>query len=241
VQLVATATTPNRFAALQIYVDGVKVHEQTTTDLNRTLMLAGGQRHIAVKGWDNMGSFMSTVRITVPPNQFPVVSLAVTPTSGFSPVTVTASTAGSSDPDGAIASTTVNFGDGTVASVAPGGSASHVYSAAGTYLVSATVTDNNAAQSSVAASVNVVAPYVSISVPRHRAIGIAPIKVVASAHSGNPIAGMKIYVDDKLVYQTTASQINTYLKMARGTRRIIVQAWETNGTLISSSVTITVR
>lgn len=241
VQLVANATTPNQFAALQVYVDGVKVHEQTTPDLSRTLILAAGERHIAVKGWDNMGSFMSTIRITVPPNQLPVARLAVTPTSGPSPVTVIASTAGSSDPDGAIASTTVNFGDGTVTSVAPGGAVSHIYSSAGTYLVSATVTDNNGAQSTVAASVNVVAPYVSISVPQNRAIGIAPIKVVAAAYSGNPIAAMKVYVDDVAVYQTTASQINTYLKMVRGTRRITVQAWETNGTVIRASVTIMVR
>jgi PKD repeat protein len=172
-----------------------------------------------------------------------VARLAVTPSSGVSPVTVTASTAGSSDPDGAIASTSVNFGDGTVASVGPGGAASHVYVAAGTYLVSATVTDNNGAQSTVAVSVNVVAAHVSISSPLDGTTQKArsPIRVVATAHSGNPIAAMKVYVDDKAVYQTTASQVSTYVNMARGTRRITVQAWETNGTVIKASVTITVR
>lgn len=82
----------------------------------------------------------TTVTVSAPaPNQPPVAKLAVTPTSGNAPLTVSASTAGSSDPDGSIASTSIDFGDGTVVNAASG---SHTYNVAGNYTVKATVTDN---------------------------------------------------------------------------------------------------
>lgn len=74
------------------------------------------------------------------PDQPPIVALAVSPTSGSAPLTVNASTAGSSAPTGSIASTTINFGDGSATVSAA--SATHTYNAAGTYTVTATVTDN---------------------------------------------------------------------------------------------------
>ena len=58
----------------------------------------------------------------------------------------------SSDPDGSIASSSWDFGDGTTSTVA---SPSHSYAAAGTYNVTLTVTDNQSATNSVVHSVTV--------------------------------------------------------------------------------------
>jgi PKD repeat protein len=85
-------------------------------------------------------------------NQPPVAALSVTPTSGTSPVTVTASTAGSSDAGGSIASSAIDFGDGATAS---GPTATHTYTVAGTYTVRGTITDNLGATAAVTASVTV--------------------------------------------------------------------------------------
>jgi PKD repeat protein len=92
-------------------------------------------------------------------NQPPVAKLLVTPRSGTAPVTVSASTAGSSDPNpsGTIASTTISFGDGTVVKTTSG---AHAYTSAGTYTVTATVTDNLGLSSSATATVSVAAPQV---------------------------------------------------------------------------------
>jgi YD repeat-containing protein len=61
---------------------------------------------------------------------------------------------GSSDPDGSIVSYAWNFGDsGTGSGVAP----THVYTTAGTYNVTLTVTDNNGATASATASATVIA------------------------------------------------------------------------------------
>ncbi len=79
-----------------------------------------------------------------PTNQLPVAKLSVTPTSGSAPLTVTASTEASTDPDGTIASSRIDFGDGTVSNSR---SASHTYIGAGGFIVTATVTDNSGASS----------------------------------------------------------------------------------------------
>ncbi|HLJ28511.1 MAG TPA: PKD domain-containing protein [Candidatus Angelobacter sp.] len=89
------------------------------------------------------------------PNLPPVAVLSVSPSSGTAPLAVTASTAGSSDPDGSIASTVINFGDGS-ASVSAA-SANHSYRTGGTYTVTATVTDNLGASTTKTTTVSVMA------------------------------------------------------------------------------------
>jgi PKD repeat protein len=79
------------------------------------------------------------------PNAPPVALVGANPTSGIAPLAVTFSAAGSSDPDGTIASYAWTFGDGGSAS---GASAAHTYAAAGTYTAKLTVTDNGGATAS---------------------------------------------------------------------------------------------
>jgi PKD repeat protein len=55
------------------------------------------------------------------------------------PLAVAASTAGSTDPNSTIVSSSINFGDGTIVN---GSSATHTYNTAGTYTVIAIVKDN---------------------------------------------------------------------------------------------------
>src|SRR6266850_585581 len=242
VQIVATATTPNPLSALQLYVDGVKNYQQTSANLTKSVSLASGAHSITVKGWDTQGAFSANVKVTVlASNQPPVAKLAIGPLPAVSPANVSISTAGSSDPDGSIASTLVSFGDGTTASVAAGGSVSHVYPTAGTYTVSSTVTDNRGAQATATSSLNVLAPYVSLVAPANGASAPSPVRVVAAAISGNPIASMKIYVDGVAVYQTNAGKVDTAVSMARGTRRVTAQAWETSGNVLKTSISINVQ
>src|SRR5205807_3960004 len=103
------------------------------------------------------------------PNQPPVALLSVSPGAGIAPVAVTASAAGSSDPDGFIVGTVINFGDSSAPVSAA--TASHIYSVAGTYLVTATVTDNLGAISSQTATIVVAAP----NIPPVAALSVAPV------------------------------------------------------------------
>ena len=109
----------------------------------------------------------------------PVVKLALTPTSGIAPVTVTANTSGTTASDGSVASTSINFGDGTVAS---GASASHNYTIPGTYTVTATVVDNLGVSATATQAVTVTQnqpPVAQLVVSP--ASGVAPVAVTASA------------------------------------------------------------
>lgn len=105
-------------------------------------------------GKASVANKMSASASVTIPNQAPVAVLSVSPTSGPAPLTVTASTAGSSDPDGSIASSVINFGDGSPS--VNGTTATHTYSTAGTYTVTATVTDNLGASTSKTSTVSVV-------------------------------------------------------------------------------------
>jgi len=89
------------------------------------------------------------------PNQPPLAQLSVTPTSGQAPLSVSADASSSSDPDGTIASTKIDFGDGISESTA---TATHVFGTPGTYTVTTTVTDNDGLTANKTANVVVVAP-----------------------------------------------------------------------------------
>src|SRR3954468_10808588 len=192
---------------------------------------------------DNMGATASTSStITVQAattNQPPLAKLTVTPIIGTAALTVTASTAGSSDPDGTIASTKIDFGDGTVLSAASG---NHVYSMAGSYIVKATVPDNAGVSASASVTVTVAAanqpPVARLSVTPTS--GTAALTVTASATgSSDPdgtIASTKIDFGDGTVLTATSghhvySTVGSYIVKATVT--------DNSGASASASTTVT--
>jgi PKD repeat protein len=134
--------------------DGTVVNAATAT---HTYSASGTYTVTATATDNNNLSSTATATVTVAASlQPPTAKLTVTPTSGTAPLAVSASTAGSTDPNtgGSITSTTINFGDGTVVNAA---TASHTYNSAGTYTVTAKVTDNNNLSSTATATVVVSA------------------------------------------------------------------------------------
>jgi PKD repeat protein len=106
---------------------------------------------------DNLGATgtdqaMVTVTGTGGGGNQPPVAHANGPYTGSAGGPIAFSAAGSSDPDGSIASYSWTFGDGGTAS---GASPSHSYASAGTYTATLTVTDNQGASASDPATVTV--------------------------------------------------------------------------------------
>lgn len=100
------------------------------------------------------GALTDTFNITAgitPPNQPPVAAF----TEACTDLSCSFNGGSSSDPDGAIASYSWNFGDSTSSS---GVTPTHPYAAAGTYPVTLAVTDNAGATATVTRSVTVTAP-----------------------------------------------------------------------------------
>lgn len=186
---------------------------------------------------DNMGATATKAQTVTITNRAPNVVLGVTPGSGYAGVQVTATTAGSVDPDGTIASTVIDFGDGWVST---GISHTHQYSNAGTYTVKATVTDNMGAVSTATTTIVIAPATVAITLPATHATTTTPLKVIAAALSGRTVTSMTLYVDGAAMYTTSGSNMSVSVALKLGTRVLKVNALDNTGRLITSSVTVTV-
>lgn len=178
----------------------------------------------------------ATVSVTNP--QPPVAKLSVTPGSGSVPVTVSASTSASTDPQGSPLTSMINFGDGTSAA---GPTASHTYSTPGTYTVTATVTDALSLSSQATASVSASSPgSITVSQPANNATVHAPIHVVASGTAPSGVAALQIYLDNTLVYQANSSSFDTSVPASTGAHSVVVQLWDKLGNFYKQPLNITV-
>ena len=102
---------------------------------------------------DNSGATnQASTTVTVTPNTQPPVANAGGPYAGTVSVAISFNGAASRDPDGSVVSYLWNFGDGATAS---GVTAMHAYTAAGSYTVRLTVTDNDGLTNSASTTAQV--------------------------------------------------------------------------------------
>ncbi len=168
----------------------------------------------------------------------PVITFSVTPASGIAPVTVTASTAGSSSPAGSVTST-IDFGDGTRVNAT---SASHTYSAPGTYTVTGTVYDSFNKSDTATTIISVVAnkaPVAYLAVTP--ASGPAPVTVTASTSGsrdddGRIVSSMIDFGDGATANSITAS--HTYTR--QGSYTVTGILTDNYGATSQTSATVTV-
>jgi PKD repeat protein len=189
---------------------------------------------------DNLGATASkTAGIVISsPNQPPTAVITATPSSAYAPATVSVSAAGSSDPDGTIASSVLSFGDGTSAS---GLTASHTFSAAGVYTLTAKVTDNLGASSTASTSVTVKAPEVIVSSPANGALLPSRVHVVASGFSGPTVVAMQIYVDSEIVYSVNSANLDATVSLTSGPHSMVVKGWDNAGRNFYKQLAVTIN
>jgi PKD repeat protein len=234
--VVASGFSGYTVMAMQIYLDSVLVYKVNAPNLDTTLTMASGVHTMVVKGWDSAGrNFSRSLSITAT-NHPPVAALSLSAASILTGGSITASAAGSSDPDGTIASTVINFGDGTSTAAV---SASHQYTVAGSYTVKTTVTDNLGAVSTASATVTVNPPFVSITSPTFTSTSNSSVRATGTAFSGYPVIATKIYLDGVQKYKSSTSIADTTLSLSVGTHQITIQGWDSSGAAFKSSVTVT--
>ncbi len=172
-------------------------------------------------------------------NAAPIAKLSVTPTGGTAPLVVTADATASIDPDGTIASTKINFGDGTVVS---GVKTSHTYSTAGNYTVTVTVTDDRGASSSTTATVSVtahIAPTVSLAVtPTSGSAPLAVSATVSASGNGASISSITINWGDGATPSTGSHASHTFWK--QGTFNVTAIVTDSQGATGSALATVAV-
>lgn len=208
----------------------------TTTSASHLYSIAGTYT-VTATVTDNSGASSSkAVNVSVIDSP-PVATLSVSPASGYGPLTVSANTSGSYDPDGTVVSSSINFGDGTSAA---GPGSSHTYSTAGTYIVTATVTDNSGTSSTTSTSVTVKVPEIIVSSPANGTLTISPVKVVATGFSGFPVTAMQVYVDGVLTYNINSATLNASISVAPGSHQLVVKGWDNSGRSFMKSLSITI-
>src|SRR5205085_10782252 len=128
---------------------------------------------------------------------------------------VTASTAASTDADGTIVSSTIDFGDGTAVN---GPTASHTYNTAGTYTVKGTVKDNGGLTATSSTTVTVSAPVFTVNAvtPADNSTITGPVRFAATTTSGSLVTAVRVYVDNVSLYTANAASLDTTLKLSPG-------------------------
>jgi subtilisin family serine protease len=166
------------------------------------------------------------------PNQPPVASFSFT-TSGL-----TANFVGSAsyDPEGSIAGYAWTFGDGSTSTeVNP----SRTYSAAGTYTVVLTVTDDKGATGTTSKNVTVLAPSgdgINLSAVGYKVQGT---KRADLTWSGTTVTSVDVYRDGSKVATVSNTGSWTHLTNQKGGGSHTYQIREVGGTKVSNIVTVT--
>jgi PKD repeat protein len=221
---------------MQIYLDSALAYTAKSASLDTTLTLADGAHTLVVKGWDNSGRNFSRSLTVTATNQRPVAMLGLSSRSILVGGSISATSSGSGDPDGSITKAVIAFGDGAITAAS---SASHPYTVAGTYTVTATVTDNLGASSSTSVTIVVKPQFVTITSPTFTSTTNSTVRVTGSASSGYPIQATQVYLDGVLKFQSLTPTVDTTLPISVGTHKITVQGWDISGATFKSSVFVT--
>ncbi len=167
----------------------------------------------------------------------PTASIYVSPSTGITPLAVTADTSGSIDPDGSISASTIDFGDGTIVAASR---ASHTYSVGGTYTVKATIKDNLGAAANTSATVLANrAPVVKLAVTPASGVGAlqASASTAGSYDPDGTIRSTRIDFGDGYV-TTYATASHTYT--SPGTFTVKASVTDNSGYVATSSLPVTV-
>lgn len=157
-------------------------------------------------------------------------------------LSVRASTAGSSDPDGRIARTIIDFGDGTRVQAV---TATHTYAKAGRFIVTATVVDNGGASGVAATRVEAkaTAPGATFLTPLNNSVVNftidSPTPLVVTANSSSPTRRLNVLIDGKPAHADDRGAVNSAFKVFVGTHQITAQATDSSGQTSQTSVEVT--
>jgi PKD repeat protein len=181
-------------------------------------------------GKPSIRNFMSAPVAFRANDQAPSASLSVAQ-AGDLAVHVTLNTSG------AVASTQIDFGDGTVVA---GPTATHKYANAGEFVVTGTAVDKAGASAVAATRVEAkaAAPGVTILTPGNSATVNWPTLFVATANSGAPIARMNVLMDGQPIFATDRGVVNTTVKIMTGSHQITVEAVDAAGATSQASISV---
>ena len=93
-------------------------------------------------------------------------------------------------------------------------------------------------------SCNEYKPANSVTICSHmtNAVAGAPFHFVAASRSAaGPISSMIVYADGREVFRTYSNYADAQLNLAAGAHQLVVNAWDSAGTLMQTSQAITIK
>lgn len=152
---------------------------------------AGDPLSTGYSDYASLGEYKLSVSATVPVNQPPVAAAAASVASGYAPLPVQFSSAGSVDPDGGTLSYLWEFGNGVTSTNA---NPSYTYASPGNFTARLTVTDPAGASSSASVPVVVSAVPASASLSLVKVSGVRAGRVTVTVLGANglPVANASV-------------------------------------------------
>ncbi len=235
-----------RISASGIVMDarGFLFSNSPAAEANPTIVASGGVAMIAASLMRHQAPLAANRvgygRYGVGGNQWPVAVTAASANGGDVPLTVSFSSAGSSDPDGTIVGFVWDFGDGTTSTDA---NPIHTFTMPGAHVALLTLTDNQGAQTSNTVLVTATAPNQTPVVVGSASVyaGPPPLNVVFStvgSYDPDGVVGNVSWdMGDGNSYWGGMAY-NTYT--TPGVYHVIVTAWDNRNGTGSDTLTIVV-
>ena len=159
------ATTNTDFFSMTGAVGSDFTRDAARTHHTATLAVSAGNSYLYYvrcqddpAGNVNTTSYIIAFSVATPPNALPVAVITVVPTSGDAPLPVSASAAGSSDPDGSIIEYRWSWGSASLPDTIGPANATQTYTTAGTYTMTLRVVDNQGGVGQATQTIAVTAP-----------------------------------------------------------------------------------
>lgn len=259
----ATATSPNGISGWVIYVDGGNAYQvdNYSNSLTKSLSLGTGTHSVMIRAWDSVSGYGSSPTFTInvggtstgpitPTSTTVIIQSPTANASVGSPVTFSAL---GSSPNG-ISGWVIYADDNNVYQANNGSNSltASVNLAAGTHKIYIRAWDNVSGygtSSTFYITVGSTTPTpvntttVNLLTPSAGATVGSPVTFSANGSSPNGISGWVIYADDNNVYQVNngSTSMTTTVKLASGTHKIYVRAWDNvSGYGTSSTIYIAV-
>jgi len=207
--------------------------------------VAGGTFEATLTVTDNGGltaSASRTIVVAPPANVPPIAEISADTLGGKTPLTVNFGSSGSSDIDGSIVSQTWDFGDSSLPET--GASVAHTFTAAGSYVVTLTVEDNDGATGTDSTIVTVadnIAPVASGTATPNS--GKVPLFVSFSAAGSTDADGDVVAwswdFDDGSTPATTENVIHQFTTV--GTFDVVLTVTDNDGTTDTTHIPVVVN
>lgn len=265
-----TAAGASNIVAMRLYVDGQDPAAATvqSASLTSSVNLSAGQHNLTVVGWDNPGNaYQSSITVSAgssapaPSGACGASGTGVTvcsPGNGSStasPVQVKAAAAAASG----IAAMKVYVDDQDSYTIQSNALNASLAMGSGSHNVVVQAWDNagNVYKSSEMVNVSggsttpAPAPTpsgacgasstgVTVCAPLNGMSTGSPVQITAGAAAAPGIAAMKIYVDNQDSYTIQSNSISTSLPMSAGSHSVVVQAWDNQGNVYKTPVSVSV-